>query len=116
MAYGIPEWTVAELQAALQNVDDSQRPEVIDVREAWEVAKLPFPGARHLPMHLVPLSLETLPRNRPLVVVCASGARSGQVVSFLQQRGFDSVYNLQGGIVAWVLEGGALPTGTEGAQ
>lgn len=101
----IPEWSPKELLAA-QEGPEAERPEVIDVREAWEVAQLPMPGARHLPMHLVPLSCDTLPRERPIVVVCHSGARSGQVVHFLRQKGFEQVYNLRGGMVAWLWEVG----------
>ncbi|HCO77997.1 MAG TPA: sulfurtransferase [Rhodocyclaceae bacterium] len=114
MWQSIQEWTVAQLQKALAEETETLRPEVIDVREAWEVAQMPFPGARHLPMHLIPLSLDTLPRDRPIVVVCHSGARSAQVVYFLQQNGFDAVYNLQGGMVAWVREAGAAQPEAQG--
>jgi rhodanese-related sulfurtransferase len=112
----IPEWSPHELLAAQQAADPLQRPEVIDVREAWEVAQLPMPGARHLPMHLVPLSCDTLPSDRPIVVVCHSGARSSQVVHFLYQKGFRSVFNLRGGMIAWMREVGSPPSQQEEAR
>jgi rhodanese-related sulfurtransferase len=37
----------------------------------------------------------------PTVVICRSGGRSLEVARFLEARGFASVYNLTGGILAW---------------
>ncbi|HEX7441134.1 MAG TPA: rhodanese-like domain-containing protein, partial [Caldimonas sp.] len=38
------------------------------------------------------------------VCICHHGARSAQVVAFLERQGFESVYNLAGGIDAWSLQ------------
>jgi adenylyltransferase/sulfurtransferase len=35
-------------------------------------------------------------------VHCRSGARSGKVVAYLRQQGFDRTYNLKGGILEWI--------------
>jgi rhodanese-related sulfurtransferase len=45
-------------------------------------------------------ALDSLPRNRRLLVYCKSGSRSGRAVSFLRRAGFDAV-NLAGGFDAW---------------
>jgi len=37
----------------------------------------------------------------PIVCICHHGVRSAQVVAFLDRLGFDSAYNLAGGIDAW---------------
>lgn len=80
-------------------------PLLLDVREAWEVslARIEVDGADalHLPMQNVPGRLAELPRSQPIVCICHHGVRSAQVVAFLQQQGFDDVYNLAGGIDAW---------------
>lgn len=40
-------------------------------------------------------------RDRPLIVYCRSGQRSTAVCSKLRKQGFESVYNLKGGVLAW---------------
>lgn len=77
---------------------------LLDVREAWEVALSPFPDALHIPMREIPGRIGELPAQRAIVCICHHGARSTQVAMFLQQRGFERVYNLAGGIDAWALE------------
>jgi len=52
----------------------------------------------------VPARIDSLPTNRPLVVICHHGARSRRVVDFLRSAGFDNAVNLDGGIEAWACE------------
>ncbi len=81
--------------------DAGATPQVLDVREAWELEISRLPGVRHIPMNEVPDRLAELDRDQPLVVMCRSGARSLRVAQFLEQRGFARVSNLSGGILAW---------------
>ncbi len=78
---------------------------LLDVREPWEVAlaAIRIDGAEHLdiPMGSVPARLDALDSAQPVVCICHHGARSAQVVAFLQRQGHDAVYNLAGGIDAW---------------
>ncbi|MCM0609178.1 MAG: sulfurtransferase [Ideonella sp. WA131b] len=78
---------------------------LLDVREPWEVAlarvELPGLAQRHLPMHEVPARLSELDPSQPVVCICHHGARSAQVVAFLERQGHDHAYNLAGGIDAW---------------
>jgi len=82
--------------------------QLLDVRDAWEVAvaSLEISGAKalHIPMNEVPARLAELDAAQPIVCLCHHGMRSLQVVAFLSQRGYGSVYNLAGGIDAWSLE------------
>ncbi len=77
----------------------------LDVREPWEIATaaVSAPGARVvcMPMREVPSRLAELDPAQPVVCICHHGARSAQVVAFLERSGFESVYNLAGGIDAW---------------
>jgi rhodanese-related sulfurtransferase len=81
---------------------------LLDVREPWEVqaAALRLDGAeaRDIPMNEVPGRLAGLDPAQPVVCICHHGARSAQVVAFLEQAGFGAVYNLAGGIDAWSLQ------------
>jgi rhodanese-related sulfurtransferase len=82
-------------------VDTGRAPRVIDVREAYELEISSLPFAEHLPMGEVPTRYTELDPEAPLVVMCRSGGRSMQVARFLESRGFRSVSNLTGGILAW---------------
>lgn len=74
---------------------------LLDVREPHELEICRIEGADAIPMGQVPKQLDDLPRDRPLVVQCHLGGRSGQVVAFLRARGFTNATNLAGGIEAW---------------
>jgi rhodanese-related sulfurtransferase len=78
---------------------------LIDVREPDEWAAGHAPGAHHIPMMEVPARMAEVPADADVVVVCRSGHRSGQVVSYLLGNGWDNVRNLDGGMLAWVASG-----------
>jgi rhodanese-related sulfurtransferase len=78
---------------------------LLDVREHDEWAAGHAPDAVHLPMMEIPSRLQDVPRDRKVVVVCRVGGRSGQVVQFLMQKGFDNVTNLDGGMISWAAAG-----------
>jgi len=92
----------ASLRARLTASDDVY---LLDIRTPAEVAQGAIPGAAYLPMHLLPLRMHELPRDRDVVLYCRSGARSYHACAYLAQQGFDKVVNLRGGILAWAREG-----------
>lgn len=101
--------TVVELDvAALKTLlAEGQDHLLIDVRTAPEVARGAIEGARHLPLHLLPVFEPELAgaRDRPLVFYCQSGARSAQACAFMLSRGYERVYNLRGGFIGWMQHG-----------
>jgi rhodanese-related sulfurtransferase len=75
---------------------------LLDVREDWETALAPVPAdIVHIPMGRIAERLAELDPSQETVVICRSGGRSMQVANFLSSKGFSSVYNLSGGILAW---------------
>ena len=75
---------------------------LLDVREDWEIALAPVPSSVvHIPMGQIADRVSELDTRRETVVICRSGGRSMQVAQFLATRGFGSVSNLAGGILAW---------------
>ena len=83
-------------------------PLLLDVREPWEVAlaAIRIEGLRTLavPMNSVPQRCGELDTAQPVVCICHHGARSAQVVAYLERQGFEAVYNLAGGIDAWSMQ------------
>ena len=80
---------------------EAGHPLVLDVREPWELACCALPDVVHVPMREVPGRVGELPRERDVVVVCHHGVRSLQVARYLVRLGFDTVWNLTGGMAAW---------------
>jgi rhodanese-related sulfurtransferase len=81
---------------------------LLDVREDDEWTAGHAPGAHHLPMMQVPARLAEIPTDTDVVVVCRSGGRSGNVVSYLTGQGWDNVRNLDGGMQSWAAAGRAV--------
>lgn len=85
---------------------------LLDVRTPGEYRQFRLDGARLIPIDQLARRLAELPRDRPILVYCAVGSRSAQVVNYLARQGYPELYNLYGGIYAWaqggypVLQGG----------
>jgi rhodanese-related sulfurtransferase len=90
----------AELKAWLED-SSREAPVFIDVREAWEHEHVNVEQALHMPMQMIPARLAELDPQRPHVLMCHHGMRSYRVAEFLEDKGFDRLYNLSGGIDAW---------------
>ncbi|MCA3263875.1 MAG: sulfurtransferase [Telmatospirillum sp.] len=74
---------------------------LIDVREPWETELCRIDGSLDLPMGEIQESLDRVPNDRPVVVLCHHGMRSMQVVGWLRGQGWDKATNLRGGIELW---------------
>ncbi len=77
--------------------------ELIDVREEEEVEEMNING-KHIPMGEVLERMAEIPRDKKVVVHCRSGKRSASVIQALERQGYDNLYNLRGGILAWFAE------------
>jgi adenylyltransferase/sulfurtransferase len=93
----VPEITVKELKRRL---DAGDKIHVVDVREPgeYEICNL---GGLLIPLGELPARLHELDAESEIVVHCRSGNRSARAVEFLQDSGFERVWNLKGGIRAW---------------
>ena len=85
--------------------EDASRFRLVDVREAMEHAQGTISGAELMPLSTLGNRIHEIERDRPVVFMCRSGARSGQVCAYLANQGYDNVYNLRGGIIGWVRSG-----------
>ena len=81
---------------------DPVRPAVLlDVRELDEFRQVRVEGSLFIPMSQLGARVQDVPRDRPIMVICASGNRSTGVTSYLRQQGFEDVGNVAGGIDGW---------------
>jgi sulfur dioxygenase len=87
-----------------ENARDVQ---LLDVREPDEfVGPLGHvEGAVLIPLGTLPERIGELSKDRPVVAICRSGARSAQAINFLKQAGFTRLANLPGGMIRWRQEG-----------
>lgn len=97
----LPSVTVTELADLL--AADPTTP-LVDVREPDEYAAGHVESAVLVPMAVVPVRVEEIPRDRTVYVICHSGGRSARVVDWLTQQGYDAV-NVEGGTAAWAMSG-----------
>jgi len=76
---------------------------VLDMRSAESYSRGHIVGARNVPMDELDGHLEKLARfkSKPVVAVCDAGITSSKAVNTLRNSGFESVYNLKGGMNAW---------------
>lgn len=100
--YGFSEIDTSGL---LKLLEKGEEVTLIDVRGEGEVAYGMIEGARHIPLHLLPLKANEINKDVPHVFYCRSGARSAQACAFMAAQGHGKSFNLQGGITAWVQSG-----------
>jgi rhodanese-related sulfurtransferase len=90
--------TASELAARLASDQDTY---VLDVREPMEVARFGLDSATNIPMSQLGQRVNEIPRDREVVVVCASGGRSEVVAQVLGENGWKTL-NLVGGLESWL--------------
>jgi rhodanese-related sulfurtransferase len=89
--------------------------QIVDVREPDEFNGVlaHVPGARLLPLGSLVARAGELSKERPVVTVCRSGARSAQAAVLLSKAGFDKVANLAGGMLRWRAQRFAVEGGND---
>jgi len=77
---------------------------LLDVRTAKEFGTGHIDGAANIAIQDLPKEMATLPKEKPIVLYCRSGARSHAAAQMLVNAGFQDVYDL-GGITQWRAQG-----------
>ncbi|CDS50983.1 FIG136845: Rhodanese-related sulfurtransferase [Polaromonas sp. CG9_12] len=76
---------------------------VVDICEPAEFGAGHVTGAKNIPLADLEAKLPGVVRNKalPLILVCASGARSGRAVAIAKKLGYEQAQSLSGGLKAW---------------
>ncbi|KEZ51399.1 MULTISPECIES: rhodanese-like domain-containing protein [Metabacillus] len=73
---------------------------LVDVREEDEVEEGMIPEAKHIRMGEIPEKLDQFDKDKEYIIICRSGGRSGNVCSFMEDKGY-KVTNMAGGMLDW---------------
>ncbi|MGP1615700.1 MAG: rhodanese-like domain-containing protein [Pollutimonas bauzanensis] len=77
----------------------------LDVRSHESFKNGSIPQARNLPVADLTSKLGTLPKNKPIIVVCDQGRDSARVAGSLRKQGYDEAVSLAGGLQGWTKDG-----------
>jgi rhodanese-related sulfurtransferase len=78
---------------------------VVDVRTPQELRNGRIDGSVLIPMWEILQGKRSLPKDGPILLVCAVGGRSYGVGQILEKKGWPEIYNLSGGLARWKREG-----------
>ena len=89
--------------AAAVQLINREKAVVIDVCEPAEYQAGHVGGARSIPLGELEAKLPGAVKNKatPLVLVCASGMRSGRAVAIAKKLGYENAQSLSGGLKSW---------------
>jgi len=91
--------TVQELKKLIDQNADFQ---LIDVREPHEYEDANI-GGYLIPLGEIPVRFEEINKDKQVIMQCRSGSRSANAAMYLEQNhGYSNLYNLEGGILAWI--------------
>ena len=92
------EISVQELKEKIDNKEDFQ---LIDVRETFEYEVSNLDG-ENIPLGGILIEADKVSKDKPVIIQCRSGKRSAAAVMQLEaQYGYENLYNLKGGMLAW---------------
>lgn len=91
----MPEVTAAEAKQIIES--DGQ---IIDVRTDVEYEAGHIPGARHITLDRIQQESAALEKEKPVVIYCRSGNRSGPAAEAFAASGWNA-QSIEGGLIAW---------------
>ncbi len=83
--------------------DEAKDFQLIDVREPFEYEMSNIEG-ENIPLAGIVIEADKISKDKPVVMQCRSGARSAAAINQLESFGYNNLYNLKGGILAWAAQ------------
>jgi rhodanese-related sulfurtransferase len=97
-------------QEAFQRIKGQNPPQLVDVRSSAENRQGRIAGSKLIPLQELGSRLGELDPQKPLILYCQSGGRSGMALRLVKGRGFAQAAHIQGGFMTW--RGMGLPVET----
>ncbi len=97
-------------QEAKELIETGEPLVILDVRQPDEYRAGHIAGAKLIPLNELGGRIDELPKDKQILCVCASGARSSAATGQLSSAGFD-VLNMRGGMSGWQRAGYPVKTG-----
>ena len=96
-------FTNVSVEQVKGKIDSKEDIVLLDVREPQEYEERRIQETINLPWNSGVLreKYASLPKDKPIVVICRSGSRSAAASAFLEEQGFDPVLNMVSGMNAW---------------
>lgn len=91
--FGYKWWNTKKIKAMLPELKNKGAL-LVDVRAPYEFAHHHAPGTINIPLQELSSRLNELPKDKPLVLCCASGTRSGMARRLLLSKGYKNVFNI----------------------
>lgn len=93
---------------ALKQLTETEGVLLVDVRSPKEYGAAHIKNAINLPLETLTENRDRLPKDRPVVLYCSSGYRTGMAVMTLQLLGYDNVRGFPPSLKAWEAAGEAI--------
>ena len=86
---------------SLRDMMDQGEPQIVDIRDETSFQQGRIQGAQHLDNTSLQQFIESADLDAPLVVCCYHGNSSQQAAAYLNSKGFEHTYSLDGGFTHW---------------
>lgn len=96
---GVKQITVNELADMLEDQDNDYQ--YIDIRPAKQFQKLHVYGFKNIPLNDLKKEIDTLSKDKKVVVMCQRGIYGNEACKILKRQGFSDLANVRGGVVTW---------------
>ena len=109
----------SQAERAIKNVSPKEAKELmgnengvflLDVRTKEEYNESHIKTAHLIPVQELEQNIDLIPKDRNVVVYCASGKRSAKACGILKNKGLRALYNIEGGIRQWMADGYPVET------
>ena len=90
-----------EASVVLTWQEEGKNPILVDIRQPYELGSGYIPDSLLIPMNQLATQVELFPKDVPIVLYCAAGARSFGMAHFMREKGFDQAWSMIGGVGEW---------------
>jgi len=96
---GVEQITVYDLADMLKDKDNDYQ--YIDVRSPKKFRELHVYGFKNIPLNDLKKEIDTLSKDKKVVVMCQRGIYGNEACKILKRQGFSDLANVRGGVVTW---------------